>query len=76
MWDISDNGDVPPRGIIKGPDSYLVHPAGVAINPKSGEVFVTDGVRNGMFTFLAPSFFSKEAKTDTGAVPHPDRSGH
>jgi len=76
MWDITDNGDVPPRGIIKGPDSYLVHPAGVAINPKSGEVFVTDGVRNGMFTFLAPSFFSKEAKTAQGDAPHPDGSAH
>jgi DNA-binding beta-propeller fold protein YncE len=76
MWDINDKGDVPPRGIIKGPGSYLVHPAGVAINPKSGEVFVTDGVRNGMFTFLAPGLFSKETKAGPGAVPHLDGSGH
>jgi DNA-binding beta-propeller fold protein YncE len=60
MWDINDTGDIPPRGIINGAGSYLVHPAGVAINPRSGEVFVTDGVRNGLFTFLAPGFFSKE----------------
>ena len=37
------------------------HPAGVAIDPKAGEVFVTDGVRNGLFTFLAPKFFCKES---------------
>ena len=42
-----------------------MHPAGVAIDPKNGEIFVTDGVRNGLFTFLAPNFFSKWP--DTGA---------
>jgi DNA-binding beta-propeller fold protein YncE len=75
VWDINDNGDVPPRGIIQGPGSYLVHPAGVAIDPKTGEVFVTDGVRNGLFTFLAPRFFSKETKNGTGVVPDRDKGG-
>jgi len=32
----------------------------VAFDPKAGEVFVTDGVRNGLFTFLAPKLFSQE----------------
>lgn len=63
MWSIDDNGDVPPRGIIKGAGSLLVHPAGVAIDPQGGEVFVTDGVRNGLFTFLAPKFFSKDSRS-------------
>jgi DNA-binding beta-propeller fold protein YncE len=75
MWNISDTGDIPPRGIIEGPDTYLVHPAGVAINPRTAEVFVTDGVRNGLFTFLAPVFFSKETNASSYAVPHPDWSG-
>ena len=65
VWDINDNGDVPPRGIIKGESTFLVHPAGVAINAKKGEVYATDSVRNGLFTFLAPYFFSKWP--DTGA---------
>jgi DNA-binding beta-propeller fold protein YncE len=60
MWDINDSGDAPPRGIITGPGSYLVHPAGVAIDPKKGEVFATDGVRNGLFSFLAPKFFTED----------------
>jgi hypothetical protein len=34
----------------------------VAIDPQAGEVFVTDGVRNGLFTFLAPKLFSQQAK--------------
>jgi DNA-binding beta-propeller fold protein YncE len=63
MWSIDDNGDVPPRGIIKGAGTFLVHPAGVAIDPQGGEVFVTDGVRNGLFTFLAPKFFSKDSRS-------------
>jgi DNA-binding beta-propeller fold protein YncE len=75
MWNISDTGDIPPRGIIEGPDTYLVHPAGVAINPRTAEVFVTDGVRNGLFTFLAPGFFSKETNASSYAVPPPDWSG-
>jgi DNA-binding beta-propeller fold protein YncE len=73
VWSINDNGDVPPRGIIQGAGSYLVHPAGVAIDPKTGEVFVTDGVRNGLFTFLAPKLFSKDAnrpqKSDLSSTP-------
>ena len=35
VWSVNDNGDVPPRGVIKGPASGLVWPAGVAINPKA-----------------------------------------
>lgn len=53
VWDITDHGDVPPRAMIKGTDSFLVHPAGVALNLKNAEVFATDSVRNGLFTFRA-----------------------
>jgi len=57
VWDISDNGDVPPRAVIKGPASGIVWPAGVALNPKDREVYTIDSVRNGMFTFSVPEFF-------------------
>ena len=30
VWNVTDNGDVPPRGIIKGPASGLIWPAGIA----------------------------------------------
>ena len=62
VWDIHDDGDMPPRAVIKGDNTFLVHPAGVAINPKSGEVYATDSVRNGLFTFLVPSLFPEAAK--------------
>jgi DNA-binding beta-propeller fold protein YncE len=58
VWDVNDTGDVPPRAVIKGHGSFLVHPAGVSLNPKDGEVYVTDSVRNGLYTFLAPTFFA------------------
>ena len=54
VWNVRDRGDVPPRAIIKGPFSQLVHPTGVALNPKDGEIYVTDSIRNGLFTYLVP----------------------
>ena len=57
VWNITDHGDVPPRAVIGGPFSGLLHPTGLALDPAHGELFVTDGVRNGLFTFLVPDFF-------------------
>jgi DNA-binding beta-propeller fold protein YncE len=57
VWNITDHGDVPPRAVIGGPFSGLLHPTGLALDPTHGELFVTDGVRNAMFTFLTPEFF-------------------
>lgn len=56
VWSVKDRGDMPPRAIIKGPLSQLVHPTGLALNPKDGEIYVTDSIRNGLFTFLAPDW--------------------
>jgi len=57
VWSIDDNGDVPPRGVIKGPASGLVWPAGVAINPANHEVYAIDSVSNALFMFRTPEFF-------------------
>jgi hypothetical protein len=57
VWSIDDNGDVPPRGVIKGPATGLVWPAGVAINPTHHEVYAIDSVSNALFTFSTPEFF-------------------
>jgi len=57
VWNITDNGDVPPRAVIGGPFSGLLHPTGLALDPSHGELFVTDGVRNGLYTFLVPDFY-------------------
>jgi DNA-binding beta-propeller fold protein YncE len=50
-----DNGDIPPRAIIKGPGIRYAGAAGVALNPKAFEIFAVGG--NGVSTFLLPDFF-------------------
>ncbi len=57
VWNVRDRGDVPPRAKIGGPFSQLVHPTGLALNPRDGEIYVTDSIRNGLFSFLAPDRF-------------------
>jgi DNA-binding beta-propeller fold protein YncE len=57
VWKVTDIGDVVPRALIKGPISGLVYPSGVAINPACGELYASDSVRNGVFTFFVPEFF-------------------
>src|SRR5438093_2698674 len=50
-----DNGDLPPRAIIKGPGIRLAGAAGVALNLKKKEIIAVGG--NGFQTFLLPEFF-------------------
>ena len=50
-----DNGDIPPRAIIKGPGIRLAGAAGVALNPRKKEIITVGG--NGFQTFLLPEFF-------------------
>jgi len=57
VWNYSDNGDVPPKAIITGPDSGLIRPRGLAINPKHGEVYVVDMVKNALLMFSWPEVF-------------------
>ncbi|HEX9367712.1 MAG TPA: hypothetical protein VF921_13870 [Vicinamibacterales bacterium] len=68
VWSITDNGDVPPRGVIKGPATGLVWPAGVAINPANHEVYAIDSVSNALFMFNMPELFRKPGAATQ--VPH------
>jgi len=62
VWDdLADDGDVPPRSLIKGRSTGIVHPAGVAFNARDGEVIAPDAVWNGLFTFLKPELFKRTA---------------
>jgi hypothetical protein len=54
VWNVRDRGNVAPRAKIGGPFSQLAHPTGVALNPRDGEIYVTDSIRNGLFSFLVP----------------------
>src|SRR6185295_14293144 len=58
-----DNGDIPPRAIIKGPGIRLAGAAGVALNPKRKEIITVGG--NGFQTFMLPEFFRPFRKVGT-----------
>ena len=60
VWDIHDNGDVPPHAVIRGPESRLLEPGGVTIDPAHGEVIAVDGGVNGYQVYLVPQFFQSE----------------
>jgi hypothetical protein len=62
-----DNGDIPPRAIIKGPGIRMAGAAGVALNPKKKEVITVGG--NGFQTFLLPEFFRTFRKPGGTALP-------
>jgi DNA-binding beta-propeller fold protein YncE len=63
VWDdVADDGDVPPRSLVKGRSTGIVHPAGVAFNARDGEVIAPDAVWNGLFTFLKPELFKPTAE--------------
>jgi len=62
-----DNGDIPPRAIIKGPGIRMAGAAGVALNPKKKEVITVGG--NGFQTFLLPEFFKPFRKPGGTALP-------
>jgi DNA-binding beta-propeller fold protein YncE len=64
VWEITDKGDIAPRMKIGGPFSGLYHPTGLALNPKNGEIYVSDSVRNGILSFLTPDFFEGEKMKD------------
>jgi len=58
-----DDGDIPPRAIIKGPGIRFAGAAGVALNPKKKEIITVGG--NGFQTFLLPEFFRAFKKPGT-----------
>src|SRR5438132_42539 len=66
-----DKGNTPPLAKLGGPFSGLLHPTGLAINPKDGEIYVSDSIRNGLFTYLVPDFFGGSTKK-----PNDSRRAH
>ncbi|HMF93268.1 MAG TPA: hypothetical protein VKE96_03205 [Vicinamibacterales bacterium] len=74
VWDDEkDDGDAPPRSIIKGRSTGIVHPAGVTFNARDGEVIAPDAVWNGLFTFLKPELFAQPGLPERGRNEIPVR---
>ena len=57
VWSVNDNGDVPPRWAIGGPQSTLKKPRGIAFDPKNKELIVTDMRLNSVLTYYFPEMF-------------------
>jgi len=62
VWSIYDDGDVPPRFTIGGPNLLLKDVRGVAVDPKNQNVIVSDKTINGVLTFHVPEAFEVPAE--------------
>ena len=67
-WSLDDDGNVPPRAIIRGPSVGTTGFAGVAFSARHGELYGVSGDLNGYAVWLVPEFFRKP-----GAVTEQDR---
>jgi hypothetical protein len=57
VWSINDNGDVPPKWTIGGPNGVLMMPRGVTIDPKHKTLMVSDKRLNAVLTFSFPEIY-------------------
>ena len=57
VWSINDNGPVPPRWTIGGPNGQLRDSRGIAVDPKHKSVIVSDKYVNGVLTYEIPEIF-------------------
>jgi hypothetical protein len=57
VWSIDDNGRVPPRYTIGGPNGTLEEPRGVTIDAKNQAVIVSDKQLNAVLTYHVPEIF-------------------
>jgi hypothetical protein len=57
VWSIYDQGDVPPRWTIGGPNGVLRQARGVVLDPKHKTVIVSDKYLNAALTFSFPELF-------------------
>ncbi len=67
VYSPTDNGDIPPRAIIKGPGIRHAGAAGVALVPKKGEIIAVGG--NGFSTYLLPDFFQDLTRRGQPTTP-------
>ena len=57
VWSVYDDGDVPARWTIGGPDYLLKDARGIAIDVENEYVMVSDKTLNAVFTFHVPEAF-------------------
>jgi hypothetical protein len=57
VWSIDDNGEVPPRFTVGGPNGILQKPRGLDLDPKHNAVIVSDKGLNALLTYEMPQLF-------------------
>ena len=57
VWSVFDDGNVPPRLTIGGPNLALKDARGIAIDPRHKNVIVSDKTLNAVLTFSVPEAF-------------------
>ena len=57
VWKESDDGDVPPRWMIGGPNQALQQVRGITVVPKEKTVVVSDKYVNAVLTYYFPAIF-------------------
>jgi hypothetical protein len=51
IWNITDNGDIPPKVTIRGKTTNIIAPRGAAVDYKHQEIYIIDKVQNAFFTY-------------------------
>jgi len=62
IWNIDDNGDVPPQWTIAGPKGMLRQPRGVTVDAKHKTLIVSDKYLNGVLTYSFPELFEAPSR--------------
>lgn len=57
VWSVNDNGDVPPRWTIGGPNGMLRDTRGLILDAKHQNVIISDKYVNGVLTYHVPEIF-------------------
>jgi hypothetical protein len=57
VWSLNDNGDVPPKWTIGGPNGALRQPRAIALDPKHKTMMISDKYLNGVLTYYFPEIF-------------------
>lgn len=70
VWHVDDNGAVPPRFTIGGPNGVLRQGRGVTIDPKNDAVIASDKELNAVLTFRVPEIFSASTEEQQRPQPH------
>ena len=57
VWSVYDNGDVPPRWMIGGPNGMLRQARGITLDAKNKTVIIADKYVNAVMTYYFPEIF-------------------